>query len=642
MLSHTQLPPRLAVLMALDATNPDDWPRVIERLCEALQRPPPGASPRPSCPYPGMKQYEEADSGRFFGREREVEELTERLRVQPFQTVIGPSGSGKSSLVFAGLIPSLRKSGLFGNAAWLVRTIRPGVTPLQVLASAIGSDLTHPIVASDIEALLAREQGTRQFLLIVDQFEELFTTGTADAVPFQQAVLALAQLPGCYVILTVRADFYPELMVSPAWSAIRNGRYEVLPLDTDGMHQAITRPAEQIGVFIESALVERLVLDASGQPGALPLIQETLVLLWERLQRRFLPLSAYEILVLPLGVYKGVGGSKSTGLQVALAHKADATLGTLTPAEQRIARGIMLRLVHFGEGRADTRRQQSTTALRIVSNDPDAFDRTLEVLTRGRLLTRGQDATGTPVVDIAHETLIAAWPELQRWIAEGRADELKRRRITTAANEWIERGHESSDLYRSTRLAEAIEWAAANSADVSTQVESFLQASRQRARAFRIAKIVAIVAVCVLASILPLFQVRDKILQQAASGQTVPLAAGMAWLGSDTADEHTSPAQRVPVSAFTLNTYEVTYRQYRLCVNAGRCTLLREPSDEHGFAGAPENMPIIWVDAYQAATFCSWIGRDSHLRRSGNVLRAEPMAAHGHGVASRRRQSAQI
>src|SRR5262249_4619859 len=114
LLYPTDLPPRLAMLTPLDATDSADWPRIIDRLCAELQRPVPGPAPRPPCPYPGMVPFGEADSSRFFGRDKEVQELLERLRLHPFLTVIGPSGSGKSSLVFAGLVPALRHSGLFG------------------------------------------------------------------------------------------------------------------------------------------------------------------------------------------------------------------------------------------------------------------------------------------------------------------------------------------------------------------------------------------------------------------------------------------------------------------------------------------------------------------------------------------------
>jgi hypothetical protein len=150
-----------------------------------------------------MVPFGEADSDRFYGRESEVEELVQRLRVHPFLTVIGPSGSGKSSLVFAGLVPALRRSTLFGPGEWLVRSLRPGELPRRSLAEALrGVD---------------RPNGHR-LLLVVDQFEELFTLARdADTQPLQQMLQRLIQAPNCYVVLTARADFYPDLMATPLW-----------------------------------------------------------------------------------------------------------------------------------------------------------------------------------------------------------------------------------------------------------------------------------------------------------------------------------------------------------------------------------------------------------------------------------------
>ncbi|HUV90538.1 MAG TPA: TIR domain-containing protein, partial [Anaerolineae bacterium] len=401
-LRPVELPPRLALLTALDATDPADWSQAIARLCAELQQAAPGPAPRPACPYPGMVPFGEEDSERFFGREREARELLERLRLHPFLCVIGPSGSGKSSLVFAGLIPALRRSGLFGPGGWLVRTLRPGEAPLAALTAALGGEPTDP--APVVSALLSTQPDARRLLLVVDQFEELFTLARSDVEPFQQALLRLAETPNCYVVLTVRADFYPDLMATPLWPEIQAHRAEVLPLDEDGLRQAIVRPAEDAGAFVEPALVERLVADAAGEPGVLPLVQEALVLLWERLERRFLPLSAYEAL----------GGAGRTGLQAAMARRADAVLTDLAPQQQAIARRIFLRLVQFGEGRADTRRQQPVSALRAAGDAPGTFERTLEHLAQNRLLTlSGEEGIAGRQADIAHEALIAGWPTLQ-------------------------------------------------------------------------------------------------------------------------------------------------------------------------------------------------------------------------------------
>ena len=434
-LQPIKLSPRLAMLQALDGADPNHWPELIERLCREIQRPLPAILPVPICPYPGMVPFREADSDRFFGREQEIQEMIERLRAHPVLAAVGPSGSGKSSLVLAGLLPALRKSGLFGPGEWIVRAMRPGNHPLATLAQTIDDipkarevGLTDGGMAAPTLDLASLDHA--RLLLLVDQFEEIFTLSGEEALPFQRALLRLGKAAGCYVILTVRADFYPDLMAAPIWRSIQAHRFEVAPLDDEGLRAAIMRPAQDAGVFIEPALVERLVTDGASEPGMLPLIQETLVLLWERLERRFLPLRAYDTLIPARGA-TGAGGR--TGLQMAMARRADAALAELSPEQQAIARRIFLRLIQFGEGRADTRRQQSVTALRSAAGEaPLLFESTLHHLTDARLLTMSGEITdyarqrtkteaalsdqnsssaaaqySSSVVDIAHEALIA-------------------------------------------------------------------------------------------------------------------------------------------------------------------------------------------------------------------------------------------
>jgi hypothetical protein len=174
-----------------------------------------------------MVSFREDNSDCFFGRDAEVKELVERLRLHPFISVIGPSGNGKSSLVFAGLIPALRRSGLFGSGEWLVRTIRPGETPLAELKTALGNDLANPKLA--VTQALASQPNAQRLLLVIDQFEEVFTLTREEAAPFQKALLHLIDTPNCYLILTVRADFYAELMESPLWRNIQSYRMELVP-----------------------------------------------------------------------------------------------------------------------------------------------------------------------------------------------------------------------------------------------------------------------------------------------------------------------------------------------------------------------------------------------------------------------------
>ena len=458
-LQPVQLPPRLAMLVQLRAITPADQTTAITRLCADLKLTVPTPAPTPLCPYPGMEPFTEAMSDRFFGRESEIEELLGRLRLHPFLMVIGPSGSGKSSLVFAGLVPKLRQTGFFGAGEWVLRSMRPGPTPLTTLKAIMGNDA---IPSDPIAQVQSTPPQTQRLLLVIDQFEEVFTQASPETVPFQQALLELTAIPHVYLVLTVRADFYSDLMTSVLWRKIQAHRLEVVPLDEAGLRPAILKPAEAVGVFIEPALLERLVIDARGEPGVLPLIQETLVLLWERLERRLLPLRAYEALILPRKAYGNPGNEHRTGLQVAIARRADDALATLQvePDHQRaMARRIFLRLVQFGEGRADTRRQQPMSALRSVGDETTLFNQTLHHLADRRLLTLGSEETSTAIkVDIAHEALISGWPTLQQWILERREAEQIRRRLTAKAEEWLRLGEGSGGLLDSIELVEAERW----------------------------------------------------------------------------------------------------------------------------------------------------------------------------------------
>jgi hypothetical protein len=262
---------------------------------------------------------------------------------------------------------------------------------------------------------------------VIDQFEETFTVSKQGAELFQQALQSLIQVPNCNIILTVRADFYAELMSCPLWAEIQAHRFEVLPMDESNLRQAIVMPAEDVGVFVESMLVERLVADSGGEPGILPLVQETLVLLWEHVKRRYMPLSAYEALILARAEYDREG---LTGLQVAIARRASNTLAELSSEEQSTARRIILRLVQFGDGRADTRRQQPVASLRSTGEVPEQFEHVLRHLVDNRLLTTsGEEVSGGRRVDIAHEALIGGWPTLREWLEERREAEQVRRRL---------------------------------------------------------------------------------------------------------------------------------------------------------------------------------------------------------------------
>lgn len=475
LLETVTLPPRLGILVPLDASTPDLAEEAVARLCAELQKPLPGPAPRPACPYPGMRAFREQESKFFYGRSREIESLLQSLRRHRFIAAIGASGSGKSSLIFAGLLPALKASTLFGAGGWLVKSLRPGAQPLAELAEQLGADTVEQL---DLAALLVTQPDAARLLLVVDQFEELFTQGQADATEFIRQLLRLIDVDGCFVVLTVRADFYGDLMASGLWPQVQAHRLEINPMAEAGLREAIEKPAEDVGVFIESALIERLVAGSVKQPGVLPFVQEILVRLWDKLERRFLPLRAYDALVLSYTKYTG---EERSGLQAAMAQLADDLIAVLSPTQQWLAQRTFLRLVQFGEGRADTRRQQPISALRADGDDPALFDETVRYLADNRMLTLSGEEGAAPRADISHEAMLTGWPSLHDWIDKRRASERTRRRLEDKAHEYNRLRAEGGGLLDEIELAEAEKWLASPDAaelGVSPQLRNLVAESR--------------------------------------------------------------------------------------------------------------------------------------------------------------------
>jgi WD40 repeat protein/energy-coupling factor transporter ATP-binding protein EcfA2 len=478
LLKPSRVPLHVEFRVRLDYTDGVRWDEETARLRELLDRPEPPPEEL-ACPYPGMVPFDAGRARFFHGRDSEVAELLRRLRHQRFVLVVGPSGSGKSSLVLAGLLPELARR---QPGRWQVRSLRPGTAPLRSLADALpGSDgagsgaaatpPTRAALEQAVAELLQGDPAAERLLLVVDQLEEVFAQASTPARSgFLSALLTLHEVDRCTVVATMRADFYPELMSSELWPVDPVERVEVTPLRGAALRQAIEQPALDVGVQLEPGLTERLLADAADEPGALPLVQETMVLLWEERRRRLLTTAAYDML--------GVDGR--SGLAVALATRADAALAALSPAQRLIARRIFLREVHLGEGRDDTRRQQPVATLRAATEDPSLFDETLMHLTGQRLLTLSGDeeAGEARTVDLAHEALIQAWPTMRRWIEQDRQGLRVQRQLADDAEEWQALQRDPSALYRGVRLAAAQEWASEHPDELNALERAFLDASR--------------------------------------------------------------------------------------------------------------------------------------------------------------------
>ena len=465
----SQVPSRLKMLDALDATDQDKWQGAIERLCKQLKRPRPKAPEKPECPYPGMKTFNEEDSENFWGRDNEIDRMLRQLDNFPFLAIIGRSGIGKSSLVFAGLIPALKKSARFPGR-WIIKTMRPGSTPVKTLEETLGGSSKE--LDATVKSFFVKEPNVQRLLLIVDQFEEIFTIvkEKKESQNFQLVLSQLIQIKNCYLVLTIRADFYQDLIgLQPLWEKIKNNRYELEPLTKDGLKNAILNPGKNVGVYIDSILVERLVGDFWGakEPGILPFFQVTLRSLWEKLEYKYLPIHAYE----------------KQGLDTIIAEFAEKAWSALNPNQKKIARRIFLRLVQFGEGRPDTRRQQLVSDLQEGNNDEE-FKKVLDHFLnhKYRFFTISnigkEENKSDQTVDLVHEILVSSWGPFQEWISDPsdlkeaekkrrqlKEAEKKRRQLEEKTQEWVKRRKSNSGLLNAKDLKEAREWLKTDDAD---------------------------------------------------------------------------------------------------------------------------------------------------------------------------------
>jgi hypothetical protein len=467
--------------------------------------PSPGATVNQSTtPYRGLQVFDVNDWAFFFGREALTEWLINTLRPTPathsenrFLGIIGPSGSGKSSLARAGLAATLHRGTIIDSQEWPIVIFKPGVDPLESLAIAlsdiIGSGRDPQATLALIGALSDSERAlhlqtrlalreappARRLVLLIDQFEEVFTLCHDDRIRhalIENLLYAANVAQGqTVVLLTLRADFYGQCAAYPALAAaLSEHQMLVGPMTQGELQQAIERPALLAGCEFEPGLVETLIDDVQGQPGALPLLQHALLELWNRREGRRLTHAAYHMI---------------GGVEGALEQRAEAVYASFSAPEQMICRRIFLRLTQPGEGTEDTRRRASLQELLPAGGDSSALDEVVHTLagTDARLvITEGSDEhTQEQFVEVAHEALIRSWPRLRSWIDQNRAALRTQRRLTEAAREWESNQRDASYLYQGARLAVAQEWAVANKDDLNDIERAFLDASGSASTAAR-------------------------------------------------------------------------------------------------------------------------------------------------------------
>ncbi len=441
-------------------------------------------------PYKGLRAFQETDAADFYGRETLVEQLVARLAESRFLAVVGPSGGGKSSVVKAGLIPALRQEALPGSDKWFVAEMTPGTHPLEELELALlpiavdpPPSLVEPMqkdtrgLLRTVRRILPDEEGA-QLLLVIDQFEELFTLVEDEArrTHFLDSLVAALHSPRCpiRIVVTLRADFYDRpLQVQPLANLFQQHTELVLPLTLDELTWAIQEPARRVGVSFEEGVVAAMLDDVHDQPGALPLLQYALTELFEERQDRLLTRAAYQ----------AVGGVLG-----ALGQQAEALYAGLDESNQGAARQLFLRLVTLGEGVEDTRRRVRLSELegllvngnQLSVNDNPNTDYQLPITDYGthRLLTFDHDPiTREPTVEVAHEALLREWPRLRRWLEQSRDDVRLQRTLAAAAVEWTQNNQDAGFLLRGGRLDLFSGWAADSDLALTQDERAYLQAS---------------------------------------------------------------------------------------------------------------------------------------------------------------------
>lgn len=447
---------RLEALLTTANRSIEDF---VEQLTAVLaDRVDPIDVDRPN-PYKGLRAFDESDGIDFHGRDEVVDDLVRRIGTNRLTMVVGGSGSGKSSVVRAGLLPRVRRGEVAGSSAWFATVMMPGSSPFKELAESLQrvSVSPHPRTAAALreregslaEVVRAALPPDGRLLLVIDQFEELFTLASDDDERRFLDMLAGAvedRDSVVHVVATMRADFFDRPLGHQRFGAlVADATVPLAAMSPAGIEAAIVRPLDAIGASAEPALVAELLADVVDQPAALPALQFTLFELAGRRSDRCLTLADY----------RDVGG-----IDRAIGGRAEHLYASLSETGRAIARHVFEELVAIGVDAEPTARRRARAEL-ASGADTAEVQAMIDHWMAARLLTGDHDPrTRVPTVQLAHEAILRSWPRLTGWIAEDREAIIGRERLRTAADDWAAGGRDEPALYRGARLDGAIDLAA--------------------------------------------------------------------------------------------------------------------------------------------------------------------------------------
>ena len=434
-------------------------------------------------PYKGLQAFQLADEKDFYGRAKITTKLlkrfTEDVSNQRFLAILGPSGSGKSSLVRAGFIPALLRQ-QSGQETWYLADMLPGSHPIDELEIALirlaadqGANLGEQLRRDErgllrVAQLILPDDGQTELLLVIDQFEEVFTLVEDEETRthFLNLLLTAVQDPRSRVrvVVTLRADFYDRPLQYAEFGAMLRERMEtVLPLSAEELEAAITKPAAKLGVTFEAGLVSSIVSDINYQPGALPLLQYALTELFDQRAGR----------IITRQVYDEIGGTIG-----ALAKRADEIFGEFQTEGQAVAKQMFMRLVTLGEGTEDTRRRVNRSELLALTSQVDVMDEIIHTFADYRLLSLDHDpVTREPTVEVAHEAILREWERLRTWLNDSRDDIKSQRLLATATQAWTDNNRDNSYIWTGKRLAEFEIWVTQTELSLTPTEQDFIQMS---------------------------------------------------------------------------------------------------------------------------------------------------------------------